>query len=64
MGETFALFQSLGNTPCSIDLLNRSAMGFDMLLISSFNIRGCISSGPQDLLMFILIISFLPSLEG
>ena len=32
-------------------------MGLDIILISSFKVLGCNSSGPQDLLMFMSLIS-------
>ena len=45
----------MGTTPWLTDLF-RSASGLDMVLISSFNILGCNSSGPQDLFTFMSLI--------
>ena len=51
-------FQSSGNLASSNDCLNSFVSGSIIWLLVSFNIRGCIISGPCDFPAFMLLKDF------
>ena len=52
IGETFALFHSVGISPSSIVLFRKSEIGFDRLSASTIRSLGWTLSGPHDLFTF------------
>lgn len=56
-----ASFHAVGSLPCSRDAVNSIWSGIAKTSAHSFSIRGCILSGPGDLLLFRFCSNFCTS---